>query len=389
MYTIFQYLCVVLKHIEIYTDSFLRKTTETFRKRPQLLLAAVILFASGLFVLKPVFGLEQMFLNSNSQNKPVFEDETLSEKDTFSLQSPYLTANASAVFVSPSSGILAVQAEPAEESDEENQEESSLISIQESALLSQAGPITFISQESRTGVISYVVQEGDTPSAIAAFFGITTDTLLWANKLQETSVIRPGDELTIPPVSGVIHKIKNGQTVDWIANYYKANADDIIAFNDLPADGQIIEGQQVVVPDGVMPAPPQPKPKSVAKAKSSGQKYVGPGTGKSRAFPYGQCTYYVAQKRVVPWSGNAKDWINNAQAMGYPVCRGSQCEPRVGAIISLGGNTRLIKRYGHVAYVESINGDWITFSEMNYLGFGVKSVRTIQKNSGLIRGYIY
>ena len=80
MYTIFQYLCVVLKHIEIYTDSFLRKTTETFRKRPQLLLAAVILFASGLFVLKPVFGLEQMFLNSNSQNKPVFEDETLSEK---------------------------------------------------------------------------------------------------------------------------------------------------------------------------------------------------------------------------------------------------------------------------------------------------------------------
>jgi surface antigen len=391
MYTIFQHLYAVSKNIEIYTDCFFCKIVHILRKRPKLLLAAVILFGSVLSVLKPASGLGQIILGTDNQNKPVidFKDESLSldKKDSFSLQSPYLTANPSAVFVLPSSGVLAVQVEPTAEPGKENQEKVPLASLYKNALLVQAGPVTFISQEPRTGIISYVVQEGDTPSTIAAFLGITTDTLLWANKLQETSVIRPGDELTIPPVSGVIHRVKSGQTVGWIANYYKADKDDIIGFNDLPADGQIIEGEQLVVPNGVMPAPVQPKPKYIAKTPS--QSYVGAGTGKSRIFPYGQCTYYVAQKRVVSWSGDAKNWISNAQAMGYSVCRGSQCEPKVGAIISLGGDSWLIRRYGHVAYVESINGDWVTFSEMNYLGWAVKSVRTLHKNSSLIRGYIY
>jgi len=77
-------------------------------------------------------------------------------------------------------------------------------------------------------------------------------------------------------------------------------------------------------------------------------------------FAYGYCTWYVANKRFIPWLGNAIDWWPNARAYG-------QAEgqlPKVGAVMV----TRE-SGYGHVAYVESVNGDgsW-TVSEMNFIG---------------------
>ena len=98
-------------------------------------------------------------------------------------------------------------------------------------------------------------------------------------------------------------------------------------------------------------------------------------------FPYGYCTYYVAQRRPIYWSGNAITWLSHAQIAGFP----TGYTPSVGAIMvtSEGGYT------GHVAYVEAINGEDITISEMNYNGWGVTSSRTISSSYGAIRGYIY
>ena len=379
MHTILQYLYSASKHIEIY-----------LKAKPKLLLAGVILFGFLWSIIAPDTGLAQLALNSLNQDKLTElagKEETLSElskKTPLGLQAAELTANSSAIF--GSSAILAAQIEPNGESfGSEETEESSLVILGESALLSSFAPAAFISQEPRTGIITYIVQSGDTPSSIADFFGISVETALWANNLKENSIIRPGDKLTILPVDSVLHKVKSGQTIDWLAKYYKADIEEIMAYNDLPADGQIDVGQELIIPGGEMPVPVStPKPKRIVR-----ESYSGPGTGKSQKFPYGQCTYYVAQKRYVPWRGNAKDWINNAEAMGYSVCRGNSCEPQPGAIISLRGDSWLIRLYGHVAYLEAVNGDWITFSEMNYAGWGVRSVRTINKNSSLIKGYIY
>jgi LysM repeat protein len=363
---ILQYLYVASKHIEIYIKSKPRKIVCILRGRPKLLLAAVILFGCFWSVFGPVVGFEKLVFGYSHDDKLIVREGSSDERDSIEFQAPYLAVN--------SSGILATQIEPVDESGG-IEEELSLPHLQENALLAQASPITFISQEPRTSIITYVVQPGDTPSTIAASFGITTNTLLWANKLKDGSIIRPGDELVILPVSGVLHKVKSGQTISWIANYYKADANEIIAFNDLPADGQIEAGQQVVVPNGVMPAPPRPKPRRLAT-----ETITGPGTGKSHNFPYGQCTWYVAQKRYVPWSGHAKSWLANARAYGFTT--GST--PRVGAIIV----TRETW-YGHVGYVEAVKGNWVTFSEMNHLGWAIKSVRTLHINDPKIRGYIY
>lgn len=99
-------------------------------------------------------------------------------------------------------------------------------------------------------------------------------------------------------------------------------------------------------------------------------------------FPYGYCTYFVSEKRFVPWSGNAGTWLTGAIKFGYA----TGDTPKVGAIVvtSEGGYT------GHVAMVDAVNSDGtITLSEMNYAGFGRTSSRTISTSFSAIKGYIY
>jgi len=108
----------------------------------------------------------------------------------------------------------------------------------------------------RQTIESYVVQGGDTISTIAEKFSVSIRTILWANNLSDTSVIRPGDTLQIPPVTGVVHQVKSGDTVDKIAAKYKASADDILAFNQLPTKEAIEVGDVLIVPGGIIEQAP-------------------------------------------------------------------------------------------------------------------------------------
>ncbi len=336
-----------------------------------LLIAAVILFCFSFALIKPV----KSIINKN-------ELENVEEKWG---RITYLSKNYSIEENSLMTNTLTSLINQSNYTDGSNQNvyenEQGLMVIQNNALLAQTNPVTFISQKARTENATYLVQEGDTTSNIAASFGITLNTLLWANNLTSLSVIRPGDELLILPITGVLHRVKNNETISSIAKYYDAESEEIIAFNDLPADGDIQIGQKLIIPEGQIPIPIKPKITITAS-----QTYVtGAGTERSRSFPYGQCTWYVAQKTYVPWSGHAKAWLANARGYGFK----TGTTPQAGAIISLSGTNWLSRTYGHVGYVESVNGDWVTFSEMNHLGWAIKSVRTINKNSSSILGYIY
>ena len=110
----------------------------------------------------------------------------------------------------------------------------------------------------RDDVIYYIVEGGDTIGVIAEKFGISTNTILWENKLGTRDTIKPGQKLTILPQAGVSHQVKSGDTIDSIAKKYSAKANDIIEFNQL-ADASAIEKNQIlIIPDGKMPAPPAP-----------------------------------------------------------------------------------------------------------------------------------
>lgn len=229
----------------------------------------------------------------------------------------------------------------------------------------------------RGGIITYEVQPGDIPSEIASIFGITTNTLLWANNLSPWSNIKPGQTLVILPVSGVKHTVKSGETLDSIVKKYKGDLEKTIALNGLPADGSLAVGQGIVIPDGQKPV--EYVPVSRIYAVYSPEE-LGPYGDDSHKFPWGQCTWYVAQKRYIPWNGNAKTWLQKAIAYGFA----TGIEPSIGAIMVTKENSY----YGHVAYVEAVDGNFVTISEMN-LGLGIKKIRTLHKDDWRITGYIY
>lgn len=127
---------------------------------------------------------------------------------------------------------------------------------QESSLTTVDVFNTETSEKPRDKIIIYTVQNGDTLSIIAKKFGISTETIKWANNLTGDS-ITAGDELKILPVSGISHKVARGDTVYSIAKKYSANAQSIadFPFNDFanPQTFSLVEGQILIVPDGVKP----------------------------------------------------------------------------------------------------------------------------------------
>jgi len=228
-------------------------------------------------------------------------------------------------------------------------------------------------------ITEYIVKEGDNLWQISKNFNISLETIFWANNLKSL-LIRPGQKLLILPVSGVIHLVKEGDTVSELAKKYKTTSEKIINFNELSGEGDLVINEVLIIPDGKLPSVSVVQPAPALSRLSTNNFY-----GQSHAYPYGQCTWWVAQKRKIPSWGHAKNWLDNAIISGYPVCKGSWCIPQVGAVISLKGNWL----YGHVGYVEEIKGDKIGFSEMNYIGHGRMNRRTLRVGSASIKGYIY
>lgn len=105
----------------------------------------------------------------------------------------------------------------------------------------------------RHSVETYLVKEGDTLGTIARDYGVNVGTILWANDLTERQYIRPGDELKILPVSGVLATVKKGETLSAIAQKYGGDADEIARQNNL-SDNQVRAGMVLVIPGGEPPA---------------------------------------------------------------------------------------------------------------------------------------
>lgn len=128
-------------------------------------------------------------------------------------------------------------------------------------------------------VQDYNVQEGETLSAIAEKFGLTVDTILWANGIDsEKTPIRQGQALKILPVDGILHKVKKGETVYSIAKKYESNPQGIVdySFNTFTNDEtfDLAVGQSLMVPDGIMP-----KAKPVAPQTSIARGALTPDAG--------------------------------------------------------------------------------------------------------------
>ena len=124
-------------------------------------------------------------------------------------------------------------------------------------------------EDIKNTVVEYAVETGDSLWSLADKFGISLETVFWANNLNKNSYIQPGQKLVILPVSGVLHHVQDGDTISAIAQQYKGKTEDIIAFNGLSGEGDIYMGDIVIIPQGTLPAPSvQYAPKLVPLASS-------------------------------------------------------------------------------------------------------------------------
>ena len=120
--------------------------------------------------------------------------------------------------------------------------------VDSASLLNQTVPLSN-ALPGRDSLLIYRVQKGDTLSKIAASFGISLNTIFWANKEVKRNYLSPGQEIIILPVSGVIHEAVEGENLDIIAGLYGISAEKILAVNAKAAAG-ISVGVKLVIPDG-------------------------------------------------------------------------------------------------------------------------------------------
>ena len=144
---------------------------------------------------------------------------------------------------------------------------------------------TDVSNKMRSEVVDYQVKGGETVSQIAEKFGISVDTIKWANNLDSVDDVKPGQNLKILPVSGVSYTVQKGDTLQGVAKKYSVDAQSIVdfPFNDIADDLQLTSGQVLIVPDGVPPeakATPKPQVQSVSSGKGSSRSYSAPAGGR-------------------------------------------------------------------------------------------------------------
>lgn len=145
--------------------------------------------------------------------------------------------------------------------------------VDESALVPAEGPSGTLAdiEKPKNGTISrYVVRPGDTLSGIGKLFGVSVNTIRWANDMAPGTTLRVGQELVILPVTGMRYTVKSGDTLASVAKKYGANADEIASYNDI--SGSLAVGTEIIIPDGEIAAP---APKAVAKTSTKSKSAIG------------------------------------------------------------------------------------------------------------------
>lgn len=132
-------------------------------------------------------------------------------------------------------------------------ESGNLESLQRIAL-----PFTTAPVRPRETIAVHTVQSGDTILGIAAQYGIQPETILWANPQIEENPdrISIGDQVKVLPVNGVLHTVRQGDTLSSIAAKYKVEVSDITNYagNGLSDDAkELTVATELVVPGGEKP----------------------------------------------------------------------------------------------------------------------------------------
>jgi LysM repeat protein len=92
----------------------------------------------------------------------------------------------------------------------ENQVKEDQVVVEEAAEITDEEAIGSDEGEETPKITIYTVKSGDTLSTIADKFGISSNTIRWANEIGKNDTIRTGQTLVILSIDGIQYKVKTG-----------------------------------------------------------------------------------------------------------------------------------------------------------------------------------
>jgi LysM repeat protein len=119
----------------------------------------------------------------------------------------------------------------------------------------------------------YVVQPGDTLTALSERFGLSPEAIAAANGMAEPQPLLAEQELVIP---GAVYHVQPGDTLADVAAAFGVPEAVIVTANSIAAPGAIGAGQPLAIPGGgALPATPPPVGAQIAPSEPEEQPLAG------------------------------------------------------------------------------------------------------------------
>lgn len=247
------------------------------------------------------------------------------------------------------------------------------ITIVGSALLPESGPagtlLDVVDNVSTNDQISvYTVRKGDTISAIAKMFGVSVNTIMWANDLK-SGIIKEGQVLVILPVNGVRHIVKKGDTLASIAKEYKGTIDEIAEFNNVSISSPLAVGEEILVPNGKLATAPNTSVSVSTRTTSTLRGTGGPD------LP----GYYI---RPV-YGGTISQGLHGYNGVDLAAPRGTTIVAAAGGNVIIARGSGWNGGYGNYVVISHPNGTQTLYAHLN----SVATYEGAQVEQGQLIGY--
>lgn len=214
----------------------------------------------------------------------------------------------------------------------------------------------------------YVVQEGDTISHIAELFGVSANTVRWANDMNAKSTIRPGQILTILPISSVQHKVAKGETLASIVKKYDGDLYETALFNGIDEKAKLNAGDTILIPDGVLGQTEIKKEPQSSSSSSAKKTNSAPSSNASTSSSSKDSSYFVRA-----WGGVRTQGFHGAfRAVDYGLPVGSNIGASAsGTVIAAKSPNAWNGGYGGMVVIKHDNGAQTLYAHLSRLDVSV------------------
>jgi len=202
-------------------------------------------------------------------------------------------------------------------------------------------------------------------------FGVSVNTVIWANNLSGIKDVHTGDTLVILPISGLERTVTKGDTLKSLAKKYNADTTEIAQFNGLDPADPLVVGSKIIIPGGEI-APAAPKKSSSGKITPN--PYIGGSGSIQNGYYSNPVPGAIITQSVHGWNG-----VDIGAARGTPIRAAAD-----GTVIIARANGGWNGGYGNYVVITHDNGSQTLYSHMrsSLVSYG-QSV-----SAGQIIGYV-